>query len=945
MTPEDRELLHALRRQQLEIQRSLARLDSQLAELEVRSAAAPAEIVPPPFPSHPPELPPLPPHVEPISTSIHETHIEFPPLPSAPESILHELPPVPKPSLEFQFGKWLTRIGAVFLVLSVVFFAIWADVNFHLYQRLGAFGKLGIMGFVSVGVLMLGHRLERKNPGLLVYGRTLMAAGLACLYFTFYAAHYIEPLRVIHSPLFAGFLLLLWSAYVFILAERKKSQLLSLFAITLAYVSSALNPVGAFTMGADLLLAATAVLFLLRNGWAALSYFSLIGTYLALLRRLVIDDDGEIVFDSSHTLHFWPHAIYLIGAWLIFTTAVLFSSAPAFRGGKRLAFLSLNNGLFAGLLALTAHVAGYDYGTVGWNLLAAGGALLLVSGFARWTQPEPREVGSAYLAQGLALFTAGLIVVYAGISRGVLLALETLFLGAAGTYSRNRVLIAFTYVTAFFATLFLIWEIAYNAHHPWLLGVGGALVMLFNAWWSRRDVRHDVQTRQKIVLSSSYYCVLALGLIYAAMCTELSDSILPSALALVALGFTFSIYLVPLYELPPAAQTFLLSAQALVLFPADTGETLPWWSTAWVAAITLLTLTWWSRQRVTRRGSWIILLNLIYALALVGLAYHAVRPYVNSQDWMIAASFLSVIFLVWGAFTRVWPLAIMGQVFLFMALYHFFALPSPQDLADGWDMYRFPWTWWAAAVPLAVVFATGRGVHAWLRTFPEITGSWRDNLLLVAYGYQILALVVLIRWIAGVIPHSYHISAYLFLGTFLLAWNALRTNSFGIRCSFVLSAMGMLLYVGHFDTSARAMATFINGLALLGFLTQSAMLRHAGKVLVTQIENWALILLSVTTGWLFVSAWVETRIHANYLTMGWALYAFFLFLFGLLLRERRQRWCGLAILLAAIVRVFIWDFWGFSSGYRVLTFIVLTIITLGLGFIYARFADRLKTWL
>jgi hypothetical protein len=123
------------------------------------------------------------------------------------------------------------------------------------------------------------------------------------------------------------------------------------------------------------------------------------------------------------------------------------------------------------------------------------------------------------------------------------------------------------------------------------------------------------------------------------------------------------------------------------------------------------------------------------------------------------------------------------------------------------------------------------------------------------------------------------------------------------------------------------------------------LLRRGNQNLVSQAERWALILLSAATGWLFVSAWVITRIHANYLTMGWALYALFLFLLGLLVWEKRQRWCGLAILLAAIMRVFVWDFWGFSNGYRVLTFLVLTIITLGLGFIYARFADRLKTLL
>ncbi len=38
-------------------------------------------------------------------------------------------------------------------------------------------------------------------------------------------------------------------------------------------------------MTADLILALTAVAFMLRNGWAALSYFfSLVGTYLALFR-------------------------------------------------------------------------------------------------------------------------------------------------------------------------------------------------------------------------------------------------------------------------------------------------------------------------------------------------------------------------------------------------------------------------------------------------------------------------------------------------------------------------------------------------------------------------------------------------------------------------------------------------------------------------------------
>jgi hypothetical protein len=932
MTPEDRELLLSLHRQQQGLRQSLERIQARLDELEARADG--------PLPL-PPELPPLPVISEPPVEPVHKTLL--PPLPPPLEPVspgLPPLPPIPKPSFEFQVGRWLTRIGAVFLVLSIVFFAIWADVNYHLHQLLGPWGKLGLMGLVSVTVIALGQRLERKNANLLIYGRTLMAAGLAGLYFTLYAAHYIESLTVIHDAIIAGFLLLLWSAYVLILAERKRSEILSLFAITLAYFSSAINPLDGFTMVADLLLAVTAVAFLLRNGWAALSYLSLLGTYLALLRRLIVDENGELVLDTSRTLHFWPHATYLFGAWLIFTAAVLLSTGPGFRGGKRLAFLSLNNGGLAGLLALTAYIAGYGSPRIGGTLLATGCLLLVTSRIIRRgrIETDADEVASAYLGQGLVLVTGGIMVVYAGISRGVLLALETLFLGLAGAFSRNVVLIVAAYVAAFFTTLFLVWEIAQNAHHPWLLGVGGAMVMFANARAARRDVRHTPEARRKIVLSSSYYCALALGLIFTAMSTELSEDMLPPALAFAGLALTFSIYFFPLYELPPIAQTFLIGAQALVLFPADTGESLSRWSTASVAAATLLIIAWWSRQRVTRYGPWIVALNFIYALALVGLTYHAIRPYASPQNWMVDASLLSVAFLIFGAFTRIWPLAAMGQVFLAISLYHFFLPPG------GWDVEPFPWSWWAMAVPIAVAFSTGKAVHAWLRVFPEISDSRRAYLRAVAFFYQGLALALVVRWITALVPSPDQISVFLFLGTLLLAWNVRRECSFGIRCSFVLSLLGTALYLEHFQEQ-HAMATFLNGLAVLGLLLQPGLLRRDGKVLITAAENWILIILSAAMGWSFVSVWVSTRIHPNYLTMGWAIYALFLFFLGLFVSERRQRWCGLAILVAAILRVAFYDIWGFSSGYRVLTFVVLTIITLGLGFIYARFAERLKTWL
>ena len=926
MIPEDRDLLLSLRRQQADIQQTLEKLNAQLSALETRADA--------PLPETFPALPPLPveaaPPPIPPPFAAETAAVPLPPIPTAPVSpTLPPVPPapMPKPSFEFQFGRWLTRMGALIGVIALALIFALPKVQ----TLLGHAGLLALSAAISILVVILGDRLERKGGASLFFGRTLSAMALAWLYLTAYAAYYYEPLRVIGSPLIAGFLLLLWSIYVLLLAERKKSQILALFAITLAYVGTAINPVGSFTMAADLILAATAVAFLLRNGWAALSIFSLIGTYLALLRRLVVDENGEIVLDTSRTLPFWPHAVYLIGAWLIFTTAVILTSAPSFRGGKRFALLSMNNTALAGLLALTTYIAGYGARAIGWTLLDTGFVFLVTSRFAGFAEIEPVDVMGAYAAQGLALITAGIIVVFTGITRGVLLLIETFLLGVAGAFSGDRILTISTYASAFFATLFLIWEIAVNAHHPWLLGFGGAAVMLINAWSSRGEVRHSPAARTTIVPSTSCYCIFALGLIYTALSTKLSDSTLPPALALAALALTFLIYHVSIYELPPLAQTLLLAAQFLVLFPAETGEELPWWSTAWVAAVTLLLVTWWARQRITRTGPWTLLLTFVYALALAGLAHQAVRPYLDAQGWIIGASLLSVVFLIYGAFTRVWPVAAVGQIFLVLALYHFFLPP---------DSAVFPWTWWAAAVPVMVVFVTARATHEWLRLFSEIPASWRENLRLLACGYQLLALAALVRWIFGIVPPEEQIAAFLFLGTFVLSTNVRHPSTFGIRCSFVLSVIGMWLYLDNFQAQAHAMATFLNGLALLLFLVQTALLRHEGKSLVTSLESWTLILLSAGTGWIFVSVWVATRFSPGYLTMGWALYALFLFLFGLLVWERRLRWCGLAVVVAAILRVLFCDMWSLPSGYRVLTFVVLALITLGIGYLILRYADH-----
>ena len=546
---------------------------------------------------------------------------------------------------------------------------------------------------------------------------------------------------------------------------------------------------------------------MIRNGWAALSYFSLVGTYLALLRRLVIDQDGEFVFDAGRTLHFWPYAIYLTGTWAIFTAAVWLTGAPSFRGNKRLTFLSLNNGAWSGLLLFTAYISGYGHGPLGWILLSTGFILLVTSRFVGWTDIEPEKVMAAYAAQGLALFTAGVIVVFTGITRGMMLTLETLLFGCAGTFSSDRVLLITTYFTAFFATLFLVWEISINAHHPWLLGFTGAAVMLINAWMARSDIRHSPKARSTVVLGSAYFCTLGCGLIFTGLCMSQSEDALPPTLAFTAMALTFLIYYFSLYELPPIAQTLLLAAQALVILPFDSGEEMPWWTTGGVAAVTLVMVTWWSRQRTTRTGSWTVTLTVIYALALVSLTYETVRPWADLQGWMVIASLLSLAFLVWGTLTRTWTLAAAGQLFLAIALYHFF-IPARRRTVSldvgGQLLCRLLWSFRPRGRRMCGSIC--------IRKHPNF-----ERLLFahMAYSYQLLALAMLIHWVSSVAPPLDQIAAFLFLGTLVLSWNVRTPSLFGIRCSYVLTFTGLFLFLENLNENAAALATFVNGLAFL----------------------------------------------------------------------------------------------------------------------------------
>jgi hypothetical protein len=287
----------------------------------------------------------------------------------------------------------------------------------------------------SAVLLGFGAWWQRKTAkeSLKNYAQVLFAGGLAAVYFTTYAAHHVPQLCIIDSALLDGALLLGWAGFMAWIADRKKSEVLALFAVGLAYYTSVITRVGSFTLYSNLVLTLAAVFFLVRNRWAVLSLASLVATYAAYgFWRFF---DGSSWHWASPEEGLWTGAGFLMSYWLSFTAAVFLSKHEKFAGPNRAGFLTLNNGAFFTMFLLTmlqVHHGGF------WKFSLGYGAVLLgLAALARWTLSAEPLAKNSYLTQGLLLATVGLITKFAGLKLALLLGTESVVLLTLGLLSRN----------------------------------------------------------------------------------------------------------------------------------------------------------------------------------------------------------------------------------------------------------------------------------------------------------------------------------------------------------------------------------------------------------------------------------------------------------------------------------------------------------------------------
>ena len=82
-----------------------------------------------------------------------------------------------------------------------------------------------------------------------------------------------------------------------------------------------------------------------------------------------------------------------------------------------------------------------------------------------------------------------------------------------------------------------------------------------------------------------------------------------------------------------------------------------------------------------------------------------------------------------------------------------------------------------------------------------------------------------------------------------------------------------------------------------------------------------------------------------YLTLGWTMLAFGSFVIGWFARERVYRMSGLALLGLALVKIAVLDVWRLDLLARIISFMVLGVVLLVMGFVYTKFQNKIRQWL
>jgi len=867
--------------------------------------------------------------------------------------------------LEEKVGtNWFNKAGMAVLILGIAYF-----LN-YVIKTLPAAGKIAVAFTIALVLLAVGVWAERKER-YQILGRGSLGGGWALAYFTTYAMHNIQAVKVVESPV-AGFLLLFVVAAAMVLHSlRYDSQVVTGLAYLLAFASVAVSTITVGALVASALLAASLVAVLARRKWYVLELPAIVATYTVhwvWLYNLFEDIGGKKKFPE------FPASVALLTVyWAIFTVSHFLrkDGEPGERQILTGAFL-LN---LLGYLAVMRYQSLYPEWRY-WFLLGVG---LVYLALAAFSQRIGRRLAFVLTSTvGAALVVIAIPYKYSGARLELIWAVEAQALLVAGWRFADRHLRKLGWsALAALAGYVLFHEYSLrnpNWHPPdwpaaWML-FALAVVYFANGYITPRrfaeqageldraaaQMAHGVGTfmllaavwlAAPLMWVAVLWCLILLALHEAArrvhdgalrVCGHIAALAAVVRLLVVNLQFAPALWGMSLRVITIGICTALLYGAARRLQittpdsagdpPAAAEDASPFfrpgilnWYT-WSGTAIFAAMIWNEMASGGVATAW-----ALYGLALLETGRAKDERQLRAQGHaLLFLGVARVFFADLNVERAVGPFsARLLTVSVLAAICYYVAM----SMEEQSRRLRAAYLWSGMTALLA------------LARF-ELPTIW------VAVGWSALALAVYgiaarlapRNRPADVLARTLRVQSYvitLLVGIRCAFDNFYQTGDYWFRNARTVTVLAActLLYVllaiarRNKDAEAGSQAA-----------TPASLFRRVGNRLDANAHQ---LFYFVPT--ILLTVLLSLEVKRSYMTAAWGLEAFLAFGVALWLRERAYRWFSLALFLLALIRVAAVDWWTFDQLGRIVSFVGLGAALLTVSFLYARFRDMWRKYM
>ena len=809
-------------------------------------------------------------------------------------------------------GNILNKLGALLLVIGIMSFLAYYGT------RMGPAGRAGCSVLVSLALLGSGVWLERSDT-YRVFARGLIGSGWAALYATAYAIYALPAARIIDNPFIGSFLVLLVAAGMIAHSLRYHAEGITAVAFFSAFAALGVTPSTPFAVMALIPLAAAVLYLAQRFNWHHMALMGVFATYGACAWR---GSSGAPLMESE-TL--------FIAYWVLFEIFDLLRFSRGVRGWAVELIFPLNAAGFLGLSYASWTAQSPE--TV-WML--SGCAALLYALSAIWRVkieidrgldpagdlPTRIRAGSyeAPLALGAFLTATAIVQKLTGMWMSTALAMEAQALFTCGIRFRSRFL-RWLAVLGFLASLVNIADIAWS--HPTQVNVLGHMfyawvfLVLFHAllFYVNRAM-----SEPESVIGIGFSWAASLLVAVAARQLVPMNLIGTAWLFIAAILFEFGVRK-RLREFRWQAYVIAIAGGLHNLLFYKEATSHPWAALAITTAFAYAAAWRASLMEKADPGSkeWRLLAwpacGSTAFFGAVLICVQAPDRYIGAILWGLALALLEL-----GLQRLPWRLRLFSYP---VALFAAFAVIG----ANGDKFVKFAQqpVWLSYLVAAAAAWIMSGRLTA---TSPEyVTAFERNEGRSVLSGFG-LFFALGASWL--VVPDEF------------------------VPAAWAAMALGVLEAGNAFDVQAyRWQAHATAGIAALSAFFFTLPDGHNHRILAIafliamhigfRIRSIApLALFHIGASAILAASLIYQEVSGELLTIGWGAEALALLGSGFVFRERSLRLQGLALFLVCVLKLFLYDLRNLDTPYRILSFIALGIILLGVSWIYTRFREQLQ---